>query len=120
MQFKIDENLPVEIIELLLDAGHGAKSVNEQKLQGEKDSALIDICKNEDRVLITLDTDFSDIRAYPPEEFGGIIVLRVVSQAKQHVLNVFQHIIPLIDLESLKQRLWIVEETIIRIRGKDD
>jgi hypothetical protein len=32
MQFKIDENLPVEIIELLLDAGHGAKSVNEQKL----------------------------------------------------------------------------------------
>jgi hypothetical protein len=30
MQFKIDENLPVEIVELLINAGHDAKTVNEQ------------------------------------------------------------------------------------------
>lgn len=34
MQFKIDENLPVEIAELLLDAGYDAKTVHEQKLGG--------------------------------------------------------------------------------------
>lgn len=28
MQFKIDENLPIEIAELLNDAGHDAKTVN--------------------------------------------------------------------------------------------
>jgi len=96
MQFKIDENLPIEIAELLINFGHNAKTVNEQQMQGVKDAILIDICKSENHVLVTLDTDFSDIRAYPPQEFSGIIVLRVGSQAKQHVIKVFQSIIPLI------------------------
>src|SRR4030065_1392650 len=101
MQFKIDENLPIEIAELLTNAGYNAKTVNDQQLQGVKDPVLIDACKSENRVLVTLDTDFSDIRAYPPQEFSGIIVLRVRSQAKQHVLKVFQQIIPIIAIEPL-------------------
>ncbi len=120
MQFKIDENLPIEIAELLTNAGHNAKTVNEQQLQGAKDPVLIDVCKSENRVLVTLDTDFSDIRAYPPQEFSGIIVLRVGSQAKQHVIKVFQSILPIIQREPLTQHLWIMEETKVRIRGKDD
>ncbi len=97
MQFKIDENLPIEIAELLINvnAGHNAKTVNDQQLQGVRDPILIDACKSENRILVTLDTDFTDIRAYPPQEFSGIIVLRVGSQAKQHVIKVFQNIISL-------------------------
>lgn len=120
MHFKIDENLPIEIAELLINAGHDAKTVNDQQLKGTKDPSLIDLCKNENRILVTLDTDFSDIRGYPPQEFSGIIVLRVSSQSKQHVMKVFQRIISLIDTEPLNQHLWIVEESVIRIRGKDD
>ena len=120
MQFKIDENLPIEVAELLINAGHNAKTVNEQQLQGVRDPILIDACKSENRVLVTLDTDFTDIRAYPPQEFSWIIVLRVGSQAKQHVIKVFQNIISLFQREPLNQHLWIVEETRIRIRGKDD
>ena len=41
MQFKIDENLPVEITELLTNAGYDAKTINEQLLQGIKDPVLI-------------------------------------------------------------------------------
>lgn len=82
MQFKIDENLPVEIAELLIDAGYDAKTVHEQKLQGAQDSVLMDVCSKENRILVTLDIDFSDIRAYPPQELSGIIVLRVNNQAE--------------------------------------
>ncbi len=53
MKFKIDENLPVEISEMLIDADYNSKTVNDQKLQGSKDSAIIEICKSEQRVLIT-------------------------------------------------------------------
>jgi len=120
MQFKIDENLPIEIAELLSNTGHDAKTVNNQHLQGTKDTILAEVCKREHRILVTLDTDFSDIRVYPPEEFSGIIVLRVRIQAKHHVIKVFRNIIPLIGREPLIQRLWIVEETKVRIRGKDD
>lgn len=120
MQFKIDENLPIEIADLLITAGHDAKTVNDQQLQGVSDPILIDVCKSEQRVLVTLDTDFSDIRAYPPEEFSGIIVLRVRIQAKHRVIKVFRGIIPLISREPLMQRLWIIEENRVRIRGKED
>lgn len=120
MQFKIDENLPIEIAELLIDAGYNAKTVNDQRLEGTKDTILADVCRSEHRVLVTLDTDFSDIRVYPPEEFSGIIVLRVRIQAKNHVIRVFRNIIPIIGREPLMQHLWIVEETKVRIRGKDD
>src|SRR4030067_3825914 len=119
MQFKIDENLPIEIAELLTNAGYNAKTVNDQRLRGGKDPVLIDACKSENRVLVTLDTDFSDIRAYPPQEFSGIIVLRVGSQSKTHIIGVFNRILSLIDSEPLKEHLWIVEESRIRIRGKD-
>lgn len=120
MQFKIDENLPLEIADLLVSASYDAKTVNDQQLQGIKDPILIDVCRTEHCVLVTLDTDFSDIRAYPPEEFTGIIVLRIGSQAKNHVIKVFRSIMPLIGREPLIQHLWIVEETKVRIRGKDD
>src|SRR4030042_5360113 len=101
MRFKIDENLPIEIAEILINSGHDAKTVNAERLQGAKDPVLINVCKSENRVLVTLDTDFSDIRAYPPQEFSGIIVLRVGSQAKQHVIKVFQSILPIIQREPL-------------------
>ena len=120
MQFKIDENLPIEIAELLNDSGHDAKTVNNQQLQGAKDSLLANVCKNEHRALITLDTDFSDIRAYAPEEFSGIIVFRVSTQAKSHIIKVFRSILPLFNREPLTRHLWIVEETKVRIRGKDN
>lgn len=120
MQFKIDETLQIEIAQSLINAGHDAKTVNEQRLQGVKDPVLMDLFSSEHRVLVTLDTDFSDIRAYPPRELSGIIVLRVGCQAKQHIIEVFNRIIPLIGSEPLKQHLWIVEETRIRIHGKDE
>lgn len=120
MQFKIDENLPVEIANLLIAAGHDAKTVYEQRLQGAQDSLLIDVCHKENRILVTLDIDFSDIRAYPPQELSGIIVLRVNNQARSHLIEVFSRIIPLMKTEPLNQHLWIVEESRIRIRGNDN
>lgn len=119
MEFKIDENLPVEISEVLTDAGYDSKTVNDQKLQGSKDSVLIEICKSEQRILITLDIDFTDIRLYPPEEYSGIIVLRGKIHSKNHLIDIFRKTIPLLNSESLDRHLWIVEETKIRIRGKD-
>lgn len=83
MHFKIDENLPLEIAEMLIRVGHDAKTVIDQQLRGIKDPFLVDTCKTENRIFVTLDTDFSDMRTYPPHEFSGIIVLRVGSQAKQ-------------------------------------
>ena len=77
MKFKIDENLPVEIAALLQQAGYDTTTVWSEQLSGQPDSSIAAICQREQRVLVTLDTDFGDIRAYPPEQYSGFIVLRL-------------------------------------------
>lgn len=72
MKFKIDENLPVEIAVLLRDAGYDATTVVDQGLGGSADPGIASVCRNEDRVLVTLDMDFADIRTYPPDHQTSI------------------------------------------------
>jgi hypothetical protein len=75
---------------------------------------LSEICKSERRVFVTL--DFADIRTYPPENYSGLIVLRLARQDKPHVLGVFRRMLKAVGHEPLDGRLWIVEENRIRIR----
>ena len=116
MQFKTDENLPVEVTELLRSAGYDAMSVLEQEMGGKSDPYLVEICTEENRVLITLDTDFADIRAYPPSEAPGYVVLRLQRQDKQSVIDIMERLIPIFNEENMDKRLWIVDEQKVRIR----
>ncbi len=65
---------------------------------------------------MTLDLDFGDIRAYPPERFAGLIVLHLKWQDKPHVLAVARRLLQAVSVEALRAKLWIVDETHIRIR----
>jgi len=117
MRFKIDENMPLEIAGLLRNAGHDSTTVTEQNLSATSDAGLAAICREEKRILVTLDNDFADIRTYPPDKFQGIMVMRLSRQDNLHVLEVFGHAIRLLSEEPVERHLWIVEEDKIRIRG---
>lgn len=117
MKFKIDENLPVEIAELLRSAHHDPITVTDQGAKGEADPHLVETCAREGRTLVTLDMDFADVRLYPPAQFPGFIVLRVHRQDKRYLISVFRRVIPLIEREPLEHHLWIIEEHRVRIRG---
>jgi predicted nuclease of predicted toxin-antitoxin system len=117
MKFKVDENLPVEVAELLRQQGDDAVTVMEQALGGAVDSMIAEVCAREQRVLITIDTDFADIRTYPPEDFHGLIVLRLKQQDKPFVLRVLANLLPVLASESPDKQLWIVEKQRIRIRS---
>jgi len=116
VRFEIDENLPMELAEELRATGYEAVTVDDQRLVGVNDWHLSEVCKTEGQVFVTLDLDFADIRTYPPNEYPGLIVLRLGRQDKLHVLDVFRRMLKTIDQEPLDGRLWIVEESRIRIR----
>lgn len=116
MEFKLDENLPVEVADLLVQEGHRATTVTVQRLTGKPDDTIARICALEGFALLTLDTDFADIRSYPPSEFSGIIVFRLRRQDKPHMLEVMPRVIQKLATEPLKGLLWIIEEDRIRIR----
>ena len=116
MRFKIDENLPVEIADLLQQEGHVATTVPAERLTGSTDAVLAMVCSRENRALITLDTDFGDIRRYPPQAFPGLVLLRLRQQDKNHVLGIFPRLIQMFSTQPLAGKLWIVEEGRVRIR----
>jgi len=116
-KFKIDENLPVEAANVLAEAGHDAETVHAEQLSGHPDAEIAAKCLQERRVIVTLDLDFSDIRSYPPADYPGIIVLRLVSQGKVQVLLVLERLLSLLEREELTHKLWVVDETNARIRG---
>ena len=66
MKFKLDENMPIEAADLLRNAAYDAETVDDEQLAGHIDPVIAQVCKQEGRILITLDLDFSDIRHYPP------------------------------------------------------
>ena len=118
MRFKIDENLPREFGEELRIAGHEAHTVHDEGLSGADDGTIAEKICEEQRALISLDLDFSDIRNYSPATFPGIILLRSKAQDKKTLLWLLRRLIPLFESEPLAGRLWIVESDRIRIRGE--
>ena len=120
MRFKVDENLPVEVADLLRAAGHDAATVSDQGIGGAQDPDLARLVRHEGRVLITLDGGFGDIRSYPPEEYAGLVVLRLPRQDKTFVLDVCQRLIGQLPKEPLTGRLWIVEANRIRVRSAQE
>jgi predicted nuclease of predicted toxin-antitoxin system len=117
MKFKIDENLPIEIATLLEEYGHDAVTVSQQQLCGKPDAHISEVCRIEKRALVTLDTDFADIKTYRPKDLFGLIVFRLKQQDKPYVLSVARRLCKILPNETLERRLWIVEDGRIRIRG---
>jgi predicted nuclease of predicted toxin-antitoxin system len=116
LKFKVDENLPAEHAAMLRDAGHEADTVADQKLTGADDSALFKRCQTEDRILLTLDLDFSNVQAYPPKFHSGVVVFRSRAQDKLTLIALLKRLLPLFRDRSPKQQLWIVEHDRVRYR----
>ncbi len=109
-------SFPDELVEVLQTAGHDAETVSDEGLAGAKDPQVLAACQTESRGLITLDLDFSNIVAYPPEHLSGLVVLRPVRQSKPLVLDLVTRVlVPMLEHEALSGKLWIVEATRVRV-----
>ena len=116
MRVKLDENLPVQLKALFTESGHDAATVVDEGLGGAPDAAMASACITEERVLITLDLDFADIRTYPPTAHPGIVVFRLPRADRDAVLNVAAVLLERLGESSPEGQLWIVEDSRIRIR----
>jgi predicted nuclease of predicted toxin-antitoxin system len=108
MKLKLDENIPAELVDALRAAGHSADSVQDEGLTGAPDPIILDRARTEKRVLLTLDKGLGDLRAYPPNQFSGIILLRPPSSGREATLSFAREHLPSLLGQDLSGRLVVV------------
>jgi predicted nuclease of predicted toxin-antitoxin system len=68
VKFKLDENIPAELVEDLRAAGHDAATAHDEGATSASDPELLALVKAEGRIFLTLDKGVADVRAFPPHE----------------------------------------------------
>jgi predicted nuclease of predicted toxin-antitoxin system len=113
MKFKVDENLPAELLDDLRAAGHEAETVLDEGLTGAPDSIVLRKAHAEGWVLLTMDKGIADIRAYPPESYSGIILFRPPTSGRGTVLAfVRRHLLVLLQADLADHLLIITDRSI--------
>ena len=115
ISFKLDENLPPVICDLLRASGHDVMTVFEQGLRSCSDPVVLDACHSEGRALMSLDLDFSNILQFPPERYSGLIVLRLHKPGPRATMSLVRRLLPHFETVPVVGRLWIVDQQRIRI-----
>lgn len=115
MKFKLDENVDLRILSRFRLAGYDVATVSEQNLTSALDTELIEICRQEERCLVTADRDFSNRGCYNPANYPGIAVIRLLSPVR--LTDWYAAIDTLIlglETSSISGKLWILRTNSIQ------
>jgi predicted nuclease of predicted toxin-antitoxin system len=109
VRIKLDENVHGDVREALAGWGHDVATVYEERLAGHPDIDVAAAVRAEGRCLVTFDLDFADPRKFPPQEFQGLVVLRLRVPTSQ--LQVRRIVSFFAAQPEVAGGLWIVDET---------
>ena len=117
MRLKLDENLALNAVEVFRSRGHEADNVHDEELDGSDDQIIFHVCQQEERILITLDLDFANPYEFSAESCGGIVVLRPSIPSRKRIAVLLPRVVQALEADPIAGRLWIVDESRIRIPG---
>jgi len=115
MKIKLDENMPLSLATLLRSAGHNASTIPEENLSGGADPDVLRTATKENRLLMTFNADFGDVRAYPVGSHAGVVVFRLHDQRWTALKEPAERLLISGLLEHLEHGLAIVDENRIRV-----
>jgi predicted nuclease of predicted toxin-antitoxin system len=116
VKIKLDENLSRHLKDSLLQKGHDVTTAFDQGLLGKSDRDVAAAAKQEDRVVLTLDLEFADLRKFPPGSSPGVVVFRPRSMGPLAVNQFILRFLTQTNLEELANCTVVVEPHRVRAR----
>jgi predicted nuclease of predicted toxin-antitoxin system len=114
MRFKLDENLPQDLVRDLQNLGHDSDSVITENLAGADDETVVRAAAHARRILLTLDKGIP--RLFQQTREGGVVLFRPDSLGRKAVLSFIRSRLPLLLSIELERRVTVVGSTRIRVR----
>ena len=112
MKFLIDENIRKEVIEFIKDLGYDVLISS----GGTSDEEVAKIAQKENRIILTHDIHFANILIYPPNQFPGIIRIRIHPPNPEVIISSLKNLFQKLPLSEIDEKLVILEEGGFRIR----
>lgn len=116
MNFIADENVYTPIIEALRGAGHDLLEAKEEKSLVMSDFEIFKTAQEQNRTLLTMDKDFSNILRYAPGSHPGIIVLKLYGLSIEDSKKVFLEAFEALDKNDIRGNTTIIDRNKTRIR----
>jgi predicted nuclease of predicted toxin-antitoxin system len=119
MKLKLDENLSRHLKPLLTKVGHDVVTAADENLLSCSDTEIAATALREERMLLTLDVEFADLRKYPPGSHPGIILFRPPSFGPLSVNKFIIDFLKSADLSRLTSCVAIVDPVNVRVRSPE-
>jgi predicted nuclease of predicted toxin-antitoxin system len=116
MKLKLDENLSRHLKPVLIGLGHDVRAAADEDLLSHPDVEVAASATREDRILLSLDIEFADLRKYPPGSHPGIVLFRPASLGPLSVNRFIEGFVRSTDLSALSGCVAVVEPQGIRVR----
>ena len=119
MKLKLDENLSRHLKPHLNRLGHDVVTAADESLLSCSDTEIAAAALREERMLLTLDVEFADLRKYPPGSHPGIILFRPPSFGPLSVNKFIADFVNSADLSKLTSCVAIVDPVNVRVRSPE-
>jgi predicted nuclease of predicted toxin-antitoxin system len=120
MRLLLDENLQTPTVNFLRELGYDAVGVLDENLTSQSDERIFKHARQTERVLLTYNADFVDMRELAGVHHSGIIRLRISNQRLAFVHPILKSALASLQSHDLRDALVTLSDSRVRIRHTFD